>query len=325
MTFIRKAALLAGLVLVAALPARAQDYPSHPVTIVVPTGPGGAMDVLGRMYAQRLEKHFGKPFVIENRPGAGTNIGAAAAARAAPDGYTLMIATSSTMAINVSIYKSLAYDPTKDLEPLLLICRVPFVMVANTELPVKSAGDLVTLAKAKPGTLTFGSAGVGTASHLFAELFKSETGIQVTHVPYKSTVQPLTDLVAGHLQFMFSDLPPSLGLIRGGKLRALGISAPTRVDVAPEIPTIAEAGVPGYEALSWLMVVGRAGTPPAIVDALHMELKAIMTEPQVLEQIKNSGLLAADSPPPAELERFVKSEIGRWSKVVAQAGATGIE
>jgi tripartite-type tricarboxylate transporter receptor subunit TctC len=318
-------ALMIGLVLVAGGLARAQDYPTHPVTIVVPTGPGGGMEMVARLVAPKLEQRLGKPFVIENRPGAGTNIGAAAVARSAPDGYTLLMATSSTMAINSSIYKSLPFDPIKDLMPVVLYARVPFVLVVNPSSPAQIAADLVKLAKDKPGTLSFGTSGTGTASHLFAELFKMQTGIAVTHVPYKSMVQPLNDVLGGHLDYMFSDLSPALPLVRDGKLRALGVTSATRVPTANEIPTLAEAGVPGYEAVAWLMVVTRAGLPPDILNKLHGALKAILAQPETREQIARLGMIPVDSPPPEELHRYVGSEAARWSRIVREAGAAGIE
>jgi tripartite-type tricarboxylate transporter receptor subunit TctC len=321
----RWAPLAVGLAIIVATWAMADDYPAHPVTIVVPTGPGGAMDMVARLFASRLEAHLGKPFVIENRPGAGTNIGAASVARSMPDGYTLLMATSSTMAINASIYKTLPFDPQKDLIPLALYARVPFVLVVNSSSPAKTAPDLVKLAKEMPGTLTFGSAGVGTASHLFAELFKMQTGIDVTHVPYKSTVQPLNDVLGGHLSYMFSDLSPALPLVRDGKLRALGVTSATRVPTAPEIPTLAEAGVQGYEAVAWLMVATRAGTPPDVVSKLHAELIEALALPEIRDTISRSGMIPQDSPSPEELQRYVASETVRWSKIVKDAGAAGIE
>jgi len=322
---IARAVVIAGLVLAAGVPAHAEDYPSHPVTVVVPTGPGGGMEMVARLFAPKLEQRLGKPFVIENRPGAGTNIGAAAVARSAPDGYTLLMATSSTMAINSSIYKSLPFDPIKDLMPVVLYARVPFVLVVNPSSPAKTAADLVKLAKAKPGTLTFGTSGTGTASHLFAELFKNQTGIEVTHVPYKSMVQPLNDVLGGHLDYMFSDLSPALPLVRDGKLRALGVTSATRVPTANEIPTLAEAGVPGYEAVAWLMVVTRAGLPPDVLNKLHTELKSVLAEPEIKAQIARFGMIPVDSPSPEELHRYVGSETARWGKIVQQAGAAGIE
>ena len=322
---IRSAAFVASLAFAIATPAVAEDYPTRPVAIVVPTGAGGSMDMVARLLARRLESRFGKPFVIENRPGAGTNIGAAAVARSAPDGHTLLMATSSTMAINASIYKTLPFDPQKDLIPLVLYARVPFVLVVNSSSPAQTAADLVKLAKEKPGTLSFGSAGTGTASHLFAELFKVQTGIEVAHVPYKSTVQPLNDILGGHLSYMFSDLPPALPLVREGKLRALGVTSATRVPTAGEIPTLAEAGVPGYEALAWLMVATRSGTPPDIVAKLYTELKTALALPEIHETISRSGMIPQDSPPPEELQRYVASEAARWGTIVQKAGAAGIE
>jgi tripartite-type tricarboxylate transporter receptor subunit TctC len=299
--------------------ARAETYPMHPVTIVVPTGPGGGMEMVARLVAPKLEERFGKPFIIENRPGAGTNIGAAAVARSAPDGHTLLMATSSTMAINSSIYKTLPFDPMKDLMPVVLYARVPFVLVVNPSSPA-TASDLV-----KPGTLSFGTSGTGTASHLFAELFKMQTGIAVTHVPYKSMVQPLNDVLGGHLNYMFSDLSPALPLIRDGKLRALGVTSATRVPTANEIPTLAEAGVPGYEAVAWLMIATRAGLPADILNKLHGELKSIMAQPEINGQVARFGMIPVNSPPPEELHRYVGAETARWSKIVQRAGAAGIE
>jgi tripartite-type tricarboxylate transporter receptor subunit TctC len=321
----RTAWLAAGILVAAGATVRAQDYPTHPVTIVVPTGPGGGMEMVARLVAPKLEDRLGKPFIIENRPGAGTNIGAAAVARSAPDGHTLLMATSSTMAINASIYKTLPFDPLKDLMPVALYARVPFVLVLNPSSPAKTAADLVQLAKDKPGTLSFGSSGTGTASHLFAELFKMQTGIAVTHVPYKSMVQPLNDVLGGHLDYMFSDLSPALPLVRDGKLRALGVTSATRVATASEIPTLAEAGVPGYEAVAWLMVVTRAGLPPGVLDRLHGELKAVLALPEIRGQIARLGMIPQDSPPPEELHRYIADETARWSKIVQQAGAAGIE
>jgi putative tricarboxylic transport membrane protein len=305
--------------------ASAQDYPAHKVTMVVPTGPGGGMEMMARLFAAKMEERLGKPFVIENRAGAGGIIGTNAVAKAAPDGYTLLVANSTNLAINVSLYKVLPYDPAKDLIPVLMHALSPWVLVVNPSLPVYSAGDLVKLAKDRPGTLSFGSAGTGTAHHLFAEIFKSQTGIQVTHVPYKSTMQPLNDVAAGHLQFMFTDLPPSHGLIKDGKLRALGVSSKVRVAAAPEIPPLHEAGVPDFEALSWHMIATPAGTPPQIIGKLHSDLKSIASMPEIQQQFVRIGLIPVDSPPPDKLQQFVGSEIVRWSKVVDQAGLTGMQ
>jgi len=325
MVAMRFPALILGLVLAAGAPALAEDYPTRPVTIVVPTGPGGSMEMVARLLAPRLEQRLGKPFVIENRAGAGTNIGATAVARSAPDGHTLLMATSSTMAINASIYKTLPFDPQKDLMPIVLYARVPFVLVVNPSSPIETAADLVKLAKEKPGTLSFGSSGIGTASHLFADLFKTRTGIEVAHVPYKSMAQPLNDVLGGHLNYMFSDLSPALPLVRDGKLRALGVTSATRVPAAAEIPTLAEAGVPGYEAVAWLMIVTRAGTPPDILARLYDEMKAGLAQSDIRETIARGGMIPQDSPTPAELQSYVASEAVRWGKIVQESGAKGIE
>lgn len=270
MTMILRIAALFAALLVAG-DSSAQTYPTRPVTIVVPFTPGGTTDILGRLSGQGLEQRLGKPFLIENRPGAGTQIGATAVAKSAPDGYTLLVAPSTTMAVNVTLYKKLSYDPAKDFAPLALMAHVPFVLVVNPSLPVKSVADLIKLAQEKPGELSFASGGVGAAHHLCGELLKSMTGIKMAHVPYKGSVPALNDVVAGHVPLMFSDFAPSLQLIKAGKLRALGVTAAKRVPAAPDIPPIAETGVPGYEAVPWQMMVTKAGTPEEVVDRLNAE------------------------------------------------------
>jgi tripartite-type tricarboxylate transporter receptor subunit TctC len=319
--------LISGLVAagLASSTAIAEDYPTQKVTMVVPTGPGGGMEMMARMFATRMEQRLGKPFVIENRAGAGGVLGSNAVAKAVPDGYTLLVANSTNLAINVSLYKSLPYDPTTELVPVLMHALSPWVLVVNPSLQVNSARDLIALAKSKPNELSYGSAGPGTAHHLFAEMLKSQTGIQVTHVPYKSTMQPLNDVIAGHLQFMFTDLPPSQGLIKEGKLRALGVSSKVRVAAAPEIPPLNEAGVPGFEAISWHMIAVPAGTPDEIINKLHSELKIIAALPEVKSQFDKIGLIPVDSPSPEQLREFVKSEIARWAPIVQQAGVMGMQ
>ena len=319
----RALSLLAGIVGSAAASAvcLAQDYPSQRVTMVVPTGPGGGMEMMARLFASQLEKRLGKPFVIENRAGAGGVIGSNSVAHAAPDGYTLLVANSTNLAINVTLYKSLPYDPANDFAPIFLHALSPFVLVVNPSVPVHSAAEFVAYARGRPGELSFGSAGPGTAHHLFAEMFNHQTGIRATHVPYKSTMQPLNDVVAGHLQYMFTDLPPSEGLIRDGRLRALGVSSKKRLAAAPEIPPLNEAGVVGFEAMSWHMIAAPAGTPPEVIEKLHTEIKAIAAMPEVKAQFAKIGLIAVDSPKPGELRKFVRSEIERWRAIVEQAGA----
>jgi tripartite-type tricarboxylate transporter receptor subunit TctC len=316
--------LTATLWTVALTPALAQDYPTRSATIVVPYTPGGTTDILGRMFAQGLAQRLGKPFLVENRPGAGQQIGMSAVAKAAPDGYTLLIATSSAIAINPTLYKKLSYDPAKDFTQIGMLAHLPFILVVNSSLPVTSVAELIKYAKEKPGQLSFGSGGVGASHHLYGELFKSLTGVQMTHVPYRGTVPALTDLVAGHIQVLFSDSPPVLPLIQAGKVRALGVTTAKRIAVAPELPPIGET-VPGYDSAPWQMLATRSGTPPEIVDKLHAEVKAIIASPEGQKQLLDMGLIPGEPAPPAELARFVESEIGRWGKIVHQAGAAGIE
>ncbi|MBI3705745.1 MAG: tripartite tricarboxylate transporter substrate binding protein [Rhizobiales bacterium] len=313
---------IAGLTLLCVSNAAAQNYPTRPVTIVVPYAAGGATDLLARMIGQKLEQRLGKSFVVENRPGAGTVIAAQAVAKATPDGYTLLMGTSTPLAINATLHKKLSYDPAADFVPLALIANVPFVLVVTPTLPVKTASDLVKLAKEKPGSLSYGSSGPGSPHHLYAELLKSMTGIEMTHVPYKGSVPALTDVIANHIPLMFVDLAPAQPLIREGKVRALGVSSAVRVPSLPEVAPIAEVGVPGFEAVAWQMLVAPAGTPKEIVDTLHRELKAALALPEIKRQISEMGLIPIDTPPPEELARYVKTEIVRWGAVVKKSGAS---
>ena len=307
---------------VGATPVRAQDFPSRPVTMIVPFTPGGAGDILSRMLGPRLEQKWGKPFVVENKPGAGGVIGAVAAQKAAPDGYTLMIAPSATLAINVTLYKSLPYDPRTDFVPLALAAQTPFVLVVNPELPVQTVADLIKLAKEKPKQLSYASAGPGVPHHLFAELLKSMTGIEMTHVPYKGSLPALNDVVAGHVPLMFVDLGPALGMIKAGKVRAIGVSTATRLSTLPDVPPIGDT-VPGFDAASWQMIVAPAKTPRPIVDKLHADIEGALATPELKEQIGKTGMVPMDSRPIADLQAFIASEIARWGKVVQQAGIAG--
>jgi len=303
--------------------AQAQTYPTRPVTFVVPFAPGGGTEFLARLLGQRLEQRLGKPFVIENRPGGGGVTGAVSVARAAPDGYTLLMAPAPVMAINVSLHKKLPYDPAADFVPLALVVSSPYVLVVTPSLPVQSVSDLIALAKDKPGRLAFASAGPGTPHHLFPELFKSMTGIEMTHVPYRGSLPALTDVAAGHVQLMFSDVPPALALINEGKVRALGVSTKERVAALPHLAPIADQGVAGFDAASWQMVVAPAATPKDVVERLHAEIKAFMVQPEIKEQVFKMGLLPVDTPSVANLQIFVRTEIAQWSKVVQQAGIAG--
>jgi tripartite-type tricarboxylate transporter receptor subunit TctC len=303
-------------------PALAQDYPARNVSFIVATGAGAATDLLARILATRLGDRLGKAFVVENRPGAGTVLGADAVAKANPDGHTILMGTSTPLAINASLHKKLPYDPAKDFMPLALIATVPFVLVLNNDLPARSVPEFIALAKSKPGEFSYGSTGPGSPFHLYAELFSSMTGIQMVHIPYKAAVAAQVDLMGGRLQVMMTDFTSSLQLIREGKIRALGVTTKNRADVAPEIAPIAELGVPGFEASAWQMVVAPAATPKPVVDKLHAELKAIMAMPETRQAITRIGLVPVDSGSPEELQGYIRSEIVRWGDVVRRSGAS---
>jgi tripartite-type tricarboxylate transporter receptor subunit TctC len=319
-------AIIAGLMCVSPLAsAQAQQYPSKPVTIVVPYAAGGTTDTMARMLGGRLEKRLGQTFVVENKPGAASSIGAAYVAKAAPDGYTLLLATSTTMAINVSIYKKLAYDPTKDLTPVALIAGIPFLLVVNPATEVKSIPDLVKLAKAQKGGLPFGSNGHGGAGHLNMAMLNTMTDTEMTQVPYKGLAPALNDTVAGHVKVMFGDFSTAYPLVKAGKLRALGVSTKQRVAAAPEIAPLNEAGLPGYDVSSWQMVVAPGGTPKEIIAKLNAELRGILSDKDVVAGFNRRGIIPLVSGSPEELQAFVKSEIVRWGAVVKKAGAAGVQ
>src|SRR5258705_10590702 len=259
--------LVAFLLCSALAVAEAQHYPTRRVNFVVPCAPGGGPEVLGRLVGQPLPERLGKPFVIENRPGAGTLTAALQVIKSPPDGHTIMMATSSTLAINVTLYKQLPYDPGKDLVPAALICSVPFVLVVAPSLPVNSVNDLIKLARERP--LSYGSGGAGSFHHLMAELFKATTGVPMTHVPYRGTLPALNDVVAGHIQLMFSDMAPAYPLIQARKLRALGLTTMQRAASAPEIPPLAEVGLPGFDWAAWQAVAVPGGTPKDVVAKLN--------------------------------------------------------
>jgi tripartite-type tricarboxylate transporter receptor subunit TctC len=315
------AALLA---LVASAPTLAQDYPGRPVTIVVPLAPGGGTDFLARLLARHLEQRFAKPFLIENKPGAGNAIAAAAVSKAEPDGHTLMMGTATGMAINVTLRKDLPYNPAVDFVPLAGIAKVPFILMVNPSLPVASVQDLVTHAKDKPG-LSFGSSGPGSPHHLFMELFKAASGTVMTHVPYRGSLPAVTDVAAGHIQLMFCDYGPAESLLQAGKVRPLAISTRQRLAAAPQIPPLDEAGVPGFDAAAWQMLVAPANTPPRVIAKLHAELKDILALPEVKAAIVKYGFVPMGEASVEALQSFIRSEIALWGRVVQQAGIAGLE
>ena len=315
--------LLAGFVLAAlAAPASAQDYPARPVTIIVPFAAGGGTDILARMVAQKLEQRLGRSFVIDNRPGAGSTTGAAAAAKAPADGYTLLMAPSPTMAVSVTIYKNLPYDPVTDFVPIALVAQTPFALIVNPAIPLFSVADVISYGKANPGKLSYGSAGPGTPHHLFAELFRSMTGIEMTHVPYRGSGPLINDVVGGHLPLTFVDFPPAVGVLETGKVRPVGISTKTRLASFPNIPPVADT-VPGFDAASWQMLVAPAKTPRPVIDKLHAELKAILALPEIKDTIARNGMVPMPDNSVEGLQKFVKAEIERWGKVVRDAGIAG--
>jgi tripartite-type tricarboxylate transporter receptor subunit TctC len=299
------------------------NYPTRPVTVVVPYAAGGGLDLIGRLLAQQLTQRTGQSFFVENKLGAGGVIAAEYVANAAPDGYTIFAASSTQLAIQVTLHRKLPYNPATDFMPLALVATVPFVLIVNPSLPVHTAGDLIKLARQKPGQLNFGSSGIGGPPHLYMELLQTMTGTKMTHIPYKGTAQAIVDVVSGRVPILMSDVAPAAPLIAAGKVRALGVSSTKRVAILADVPPIAENGVPGFDASAWLMVVAPAKVQPAIVDKLHTELKAIVATQEMQQKFVKFGVIPIDSPPVPELQAFVKSEIVRWGKVVQHAGLAG--
>lgn len=329
--------LLVGAALVAApLPAPAQTYPTKPITLVMPYSPGGGTDHTARLLSQKLEQRLGQPLIPDYKPGAGSVIAATHAARMPGDGYTILYATSTTMAINVSVHKKLAYDPVKDFIPVSLFGITPFVLVMHPSVPANSVEELAALAKSGKAsdktsdktsgkTLTYASNGAGGASHLFAELMKAQLGIEMTHVPYKGNAPALNDVTGGHVSLMFVDPTAAVQLVRDGKLKTLGVTSAGRIPMAPEIPPLAENGLPGYDVASWHMFVAPAATPRPIVDRLNKALRDIVRNADVAADFNRRGVVPYDGGPPDDLVAFVKEEIVRWGKVVQAAGVAGSE
>ncbi|HKE38922.1 MAG TPA: tripartite tricarboxylate transporter substrate binding protein [Casimicrobiaceae bacterium] len=298
----------------------AQGYPNHAIRLVVPFPAGGTTDILARAVAQKLTEAVGQSVVVDNRPGAGGNIGADVVAKSAPDGYTLLMGTVGTHAINPSLYAKMPYDHVKDFVPVVLVAGVPNVLVVNPSLPVNSVADLIKLAKSKPGSINFASSGNGTSIHLSGELFKTMAGVDMTHVPYKGSAPALTDLIGGQVQVMFDNLPSSLPYIKAGKLRAIAVTSLKRAPALPDVPTISESGLPGFEASSWFGVLAPAGTPPAVVTRLNSEVNKWLQTPEAKEQLLAQGAQAAGDTP-EQFAAFIRSETEKWAKVVKASGA----
>ena len=300
--------------------AQAQAYPSKPIHFVVPYPAGGPLDTVARLVGQKVSESVKQPIIVDNKPGAGGNIGADLVAKAAPDGYTLLMGAVATHAINPTLYASIPYDAQKDFIPVTQIASTPNVLVVNPSLPVTSLHEFIAYAKAHPGSLNFGSGSTGSAGHLAGELFKSMAGVDMTHVPYKGAAPAMTDLIGGRLQLMFDNLASSLVQIKAGKVRALAVTTAKRTELAPELPTIAESGLPGFDINTWFGLFVPAGTPPAIVERLHGEFASALQAPEV-----RSKMLALGAEPvgdtPAQFAQYIRSEAVKYAKLVKASGA----
>ena len=299
-------------------PVAAQDaYPSRPVRFILPFPPGGPTDILGRLISERLTAQLGQPVVTENRGGAGGNVGAEAAAKSAPDGYTIVLVAPS-LAISPTLYAKLNYDPVKDLAPISLVATVPNVVVTQTAHPA-TLRDFIAAAKAKPGGMNFGSGGSGTSNHLAGELFNILTGAKLTHVPYKGVNLAMQDVLAGRIDFVVIGVPAAAPHVKSGKLRALAVIAPQRLPALPEVPTVAEAGLPGFEVTTWYGILAPAGTPRPIIARLNTELIKVMHSPEMKERLAGIGTDPVTSTP-EEFAQYIQSEIAKWGDVIRKAG-----
>jgi len=296
----------------------AQAYPAKPVRLIIPFAPGGGNDILGRIIGSRLSEALRQQFIIDNRAGAGGTIGAELAAKSPPDGYTLVIGHIGTLAVNPTLYKKLPYDPVKDFQPVSLFAKVASVMVVHPSLPVKSVKDLIALAKRRPGELVYGSGGNGGAGHLATEYFKLMAKIDMVHIPYKGTGPALIDLLAGQTQLVFGGVPGSIGHIKSGRLRALGVSTSSRLPVLPDVPTVGES-LPGYEATQWYGVLAPAGTPAPIVSVLNKEIVSGLKDPKMQARLSDNGSEPFASTP-EEFAAYIKSEIALWAPIIKAAG-----
>jgi len=305
---------------IAASHATAQAWPAKPIKWVVPFAPGGTTDILARTIGEKLAVALGQPVIIENKPGAGGGLGADFVAKAAPDGYTILGGTISTNAINASLYKNLPYDPVKDFMPITMIARVPNMLVVNNDVPAKNVAELIVLMKTNSGKYTFASSGNGTSQHLSGELFKSVAGVDMQHIPYKGSPPALQDVMGGSVTMTFDNITTAWPLAKGGKLRALGVTTAKRSPAAPDVPTLAEAGLTGYEIGSWQGVFAPAGTPPEIVKRLNTEIVKIINSPEVNEKLLLLGAEPVGNSS-EEFTLFVKAEVVKWGDIVKKSGA----
>jgi len=294
------------------------DYPAKPIRIVVPSSPGGGTDILARQLAQKLTERWGQQVVVDNRPGAGQMIGIEFVAKAAPDGYTLVM-TATPLAVNTVLYKKVPYDPVRDFAPISQVAAMPNMVVTHPALPVRNIRELIAMAKARPGQLVYASSGIGTGPHLSMELFLSMAAVMMGHVPYKGTGPGMIDTIAGQVPVLMSTLLPPLPHIKTGRLRPLGVTGATRVVSLPDVPTVAESGVPGYEVVGWYGIVAPAHTPREVIVKLHAEIASILKSQEVREKLAADGAEPVGSTP-EQFAAFIKSEIDKWGKVVKSAG-----
>jgi tripartite-type tricarboxylate transporter receptor subunit TctC len=312
---------VAMLALVLPALAQVQTYPNRPVRLISPFAAGGGNDVLARIVATRLSDRIGATVVVENRPGAGAVLGIQMLARAAPDGYTLVL-SGSTLAVAPTLYKKAPFDANKDFAPIALVAHYPFLLVATASLPARTLPELLRMAKEKPNEIMYASPGAATSQHLFTELLKVKTGIELRHIPYNGTAPAVIDIVAGRVSLMFAAAAPSIPLFRDGTLRALAVSSAARLAELPDVPPIADT-VPGFDESNWSIILAPAGTPADIVTKLHTELKTVMAMPEVERQLGNIGMIPIISQSPEQLRTFISTEVERWGKIVAQAGIAG--
>jgi tripartite-type tricarboxylate transporter receptor subunit TctC len=295
-------------------------WPKQTIKIVVTFTPGGAPDILARVLAENWQQSLGVPVLVENRPGYGGNIGAELVAKSDPDGYTLLIGTVGIHAINGALYEKMSFDPVKDFTPISFLASTPNVLIVNKQLGVSNVNELIALAKAKPNQLTFGSSGIGTSLHMSGELFKEMSGIDIRHIPYKGRAQSLPDLVSGRISMLFDNLSSSLPLIKAGEVQALGVTTLKRSPAAPEIPTLAEQGLPGFEAISWFSLMAPANLPPSIQKRLNQLTRQALQNPDVKNRLLSGGLDPAPGSP-EDLSKLIAAESRKWSRVVQQSGA----
>jgi len=314
-------ALVAFFGFVNALPAQAQQYPAKPIRLIVPFVAGGSADVLSRVLAQRLNQQYGQQVVVENRPGSGGHVGAEAAARAAPDGYTIVFGTIGIHAA-YTIYSKLNYDPSRDLQPVSMYADVPNILVVHPSVPVKNVKEFIALAKSNPGRLNFGTAGSGSSTHMAGEWFKLYTGVNLTHVPYKGSAQAMQDLLGGQIELMFENLPTAIAQVRAGKIRSLGMTSRERSPSMPEVPTLDETGVPGFEATAWFTIAAPAKVPADIIRKLNADMNAFLKAPEMQQRWIDMGVVPLGGSP-ADAEKFFVVEREKWGKVIKAAGIRG--